>query len=196
MNEYSIKMKINESNFTIDEKMYKKNLKRERSSEKLKSCKERTYYWKNQRNKNVTSITMKKIICRREAILLLTYCFSYRWPFLFAISTNHDRIQKHHKTLSHSKQKRNEKKSTNSVRERKIERIEYEQRCWNLWTKWKKDFKKRRFEKRKTQQTKRCTKIIKKKIVRKVEELQRENMLMKESKKQERHIYKDEKDYL
>jgi hypothetical protein len=36
----------------------------------------------------------------------------------------------------------------------------------------------------------------KKKIVRKVEELQRENILLKESKKQERHIYKDEEDYL
>ena len=35
-----------------------------------------------------------------------------------------------------------------------------------------------------------------KKIVRKVEELQRENILLKESKNQERHIYKDEEDYL
>jgi hypothetical protein len=36
---------------------------------------------------------------------------------------------------------------------------------------------------------------INKKIVRKVEELQRKNTL-KESKKQERHIYKEEEDYL
>ena len=36
----------------------------------------------------------------------------------------------------------------------------------------------------------------KKKIVRKVEELQRETILLKEAKKQERHIYNDEEDYL
>ena len=39
-------------------------------------------------------------------------------------------------------------------------------------------------------------KNLKKKIVRKVEELQRENILLRESKKQERHIYKEEEDYL
>ena len=47
-----------------------------------------------------------------------------------------------------------------------------------------------------TTDEKMCEKELKKKIVRKVEELQGENILLKESKKQERHIYKDEEDYL
>ena len=55
----------------------------------------------------------------------------------------------------------------------------------------KEDSKKDKHDRRKD-----VKKESKKKIVRKVEELQRENILLKESKKQERHIYKDEEDYL
>ena len=55
----------------------------------------------------------------------------------------------------------------------------------------KEDSKKDKHDRRKDVQ-----KESNKKIVRNVEELQRENILLKESKKQERHIFKDGEDYL
>ena len=54
----------------------------------------------------------------------------------------------------------------------------------------------RKYRTRRRTKTEKNGEKINKKIVRKVEELQRENILLKESKRQERHIYKDEEDYL
>ena len=64
---------------------------------------------------------------------------TYRRPFLFAISTRHDRKQKLDETLSHSTQKRIEKKSPNSACERKIERIEHQKPIWNVTSMKKKN---------------------------------------------------------
>ena len=62
--------------------------------------------------------------------------------------------------------------------------------------KMEKRFQEKKIRKKRNTTDEKMYKNNLKKIVRKVEELQRENILLKESKKQERHIYKDEEDYL